>query len=69
MYSTSRKVASSIPDKAIEFFFNLPNSFSCTTPLWSAQSSNINEYQESFWGKGRLTRKVDNLTGICEPIV
>jgi hypothetical protein len=33
-------------------------------------ASNRNEYHESSWeGKGRLARKADNLTAICEPIV
>jgi hypothetical protein len=34
-------------------------------------ASNRNEYQESSWGvkAGRPTRKADNLTAICEPIV
>jgi hypothetical protein len=33
--------------------------------------SNRNEYQESFWEVkgGRLVRKADNLTAICEPNV
>jgi uncharacterized FlgJ-related protein len=31
--------------------------------------SNRNEYQESSWGNGRLARKADNLTAICEQIV
>jgi hypothetical protein len=36
-------------------------------------ASNINEYQESFWGreggKARPARKTDNLAAICELIV
>jgi hypothetical protein len=32
-------------------------------------ASNRNEYQESFWDKGRPARKTENLTAICEPIV
>jgi hypothetical protein len=32
-------------------------------------ASSRNEYQESSWGKGRLARKADNLTVICESIV
>jgi hypothetical protein len=33
-------------------------------------TSNRNEYQESSWGgKGRLARKNDNFTAICEPII
>jgi hypothetical protein len=34
-------------------------------------ASNRNEYQESSWvvKGGRLVRKADNLTAICEPIV
>jgi hypothetical protein len=32
-------------------------------------ASNINEYQEFSWGKGRPAREADNLTAICEPIV
>jgi hypothetical protein len=32
-------------------------------------ASNRNEYQKSSWGKGRLARKADYLTAICEPIV
>jgi hypothetical protein len=36
-YATSRKVAGSIPDEVIEFFFNLPNSYSRNMALWSTQ--------------------------------
>jgi hypothetical protein len=32
-------------------------------------ASNRNEYQESFWGKGRPARGDDNLTAISEAIV
>jgi hypothetical protein len=33
-------------------------------------ASNRNEYQEFSWGvKLRPTRKADNFTAICEPIV
>jgi hypothetical protein len=56
-YATSRKVANSIPDEVIEFFFNWPNPSSRTMAL-GGSASNRNEYQESSWGvmSGRRVR-------------
>jgi hypothetical protein len=56
-----------IPDEVTGFFY-LPNFFS--RPGFDS-GSNRNEYQESSCGvKGDLlTRKAENLTAICKPIV
>jgi hypothetical protein len=58
-------------DKGALRFFNLPNPSRRTMALGSAQPLNRNGYQESSWGikGGRVARKADNLTAICEPIV
>jgi hypothetical protein len=40
-----------------------------TLALGLAWPLDRNEYQEFAWGKGRLVRKADNLTTICEPVV
>jgi hypothetical protein len=49
-------------------FLNLANPSSRTMALGSTQPL-INEDHESSGAKGRLTRKGDILTAICEPIV
>jgi hypothetical protein len=37
---------------------------------WVDSVSSRNDYQESLWGRNdRPTRKGDNLTALCEPIV
>jgi hypothetical protein len=54
-------------------FFDLPNPSSRTMALGSNKPLNINEHQESSWGGGakggRLARKADNFSAICEPVV
>jgi hypothetical protein len=64
-YTTSRKVAGSIPSEETEFF-NWPNHSSCKYGPVIDSASNRNEYQEFSWGKGRQARKADNFTAICE---
>jgi hypothetical protein len=61
-YATSREVAGSIPGQAITVSHCGPRVYS---------TSNRNEYQEFSCGVkgGRLARKADNLTTICEQIV
>jgi hypothetical protein len=49
--------------------FDLPNPSSRTTTLGSAQPLTEMSTSNLPGGRGRLTRKVDNLTAICEPIV
>jgi hypothetical protein len=69
-YATSRKVAGSIPDEVIVFFFQFISSFQphCSPGFDSA--SERNEYQESSWGgKTRPADKADDLTANFEPIV
>jgi hypothetical protein len=69
-----RKVSGSIPD-AIDFFFNLPNSFSrirswalgYTQPL--TEMSNRNRIKMLLGSRVRPARKADNLTAVCEPTV
>jgi hypothetical protein len=46
-------------------FFNLPNPSSCTMALGSTQPLT----QIFLGGKGRLVRRADKLTAICELIV
>jgi hypothetical protein len=50
-------------------FFNLPNPSSRTMALGSIQPLTEMSTRNLAAGKGRLARKVDNLTVICEPIV
>jgi hypothetical protein len=70
-YATSRKVAGSIPDEVIGFFFffDLPNPSSRTMALGSTQPLTEMSTKNLLGGKGRLARKADNLIAICEPIV
>jgi hypothetical protein len=58
-------VASSIPDKVSEFYFNLPNSNGRTVALCLTQPLKVNFIR----AKARATRKAQNPTAICEPIV
>jgi hypothetical protein len=67
-YTTSRKVAGSIPDEVIGFF-NWPNYFSRTMALGSIQPLTEMSTMNLPEGKGRPAREADNLTAICEPIV
>jgi hypothetical protein len=67
-YATSRKVAGSIPDEVIGFFSS-PNHSSRTMALGSTQPLTEMSTRNFLGGKGRLARKADNLTAICEPIV
>jgi hypothetical protein len=50
-------------------FFNLPNPSSRTMALGSIQPLTEMSKTNLPGGKGRLARKVDSLTDICEPIV
>jgi hypothetical protein len=67
-YTTSRKVAGSIPDEVIRLL-NWPNPFSRTMALGSIQSLTEMSTRNLPVGKERPARKADNLTVICEPIV
>jgi hypothetical protein len=49
-------------------FFNLPNSSSLTMALGSNQPLIEMSTRNLSGGKGRLARRADNLTVICEPI-
>jgi hypothetical protein len=62
-----RKVEGLIPDEVIGFF-NLPNPSSHTMALRSTQPLTEMSTGNLPGGKGRLTRKADNLTAICETI-
>jgi hypothetical protein len=66
-YATRRKVADSIPDEVIGFFFNVPNPSSrtmvSTQPLTEMSTRNLPG------GKWRSAHKADNLTAICELIM
>jgi hypothetical protein len=66
--NTIRKFAGSIPDE-VNSFFNSPNISSRTMTLGSTQPISEMSSRNLHEGKGRLARKADNLTGICEPIV
>jgi hypothetical protein len=61
----NQKMADSIPDWVIVFFFIWPNpsSRTMTQPLIKMSTRNLPG------GKGRPARKADNLTAICESIV
>jgi hypothetical protein len=67
-YATSRKVAGSNPDEVIGFF-NRHNPSSHTTALGSTQPLMEMSTRNLLGAKGRPTRKANNLTAICEPIV
>jgi hypothetical protein len=58
----------SIPDEVIGFF-NSPNLSSHTVALELTQPLTEISTRNLPGGKGRQSRKADNLTGICEPIV
>jgi hypothetical protein len=66
-YATSKKVAGSSPDKVD--FFNLPDPSSRTMAPGSTQSLTEMSTRNLPGGKGRLARKADNLTTICNPNV
>jgi hypothetical protein len=50
-------------------FFNLPSPSNRTMALGSTQPLTEISTRNLPRGKGRLARKADNLTAICEPIV
>jgi hypothetical protein len=58
----------SIPDEVVGFF-NWPNPFSRIVALRSTQPLTEISTRNLPGGKGRPTRKANNLTAICEPIV
>jgi hypothetical protein len=60
-------VLGSIPDEAIGFF-NWPNPSSRTMALGSIHPLTEMSIRNLSGGKGRLKRKADNLTVICELI-
>jgi hypothetical protein len=64
----SQKVAGSIPDEVTGFFIS-PNPSSRTMALGSTQPLTEMSTRNLPGGKGWPTRKADNLTTICEPIV
>jgi hypothetical protein len=68
-YATGRKVAGSIPEEVIRFFFSvdliLP---SCTMALGSTQHLTEKSTRNLPGGKGRAAHKADTLTAICELI-
>jgi hypothetical protein len=53
----------------LDIFFDLPNPSSRTMALESTQPLTEMNTRNVPGGKGRPTRKADNLTAICEPIV
>jgi hypothetical protein len=65
-YALSTNVTGSIPDKVIEFF-NWPNPSSCYMALGSAQPVTEMSTRNLPRGKGRPTRKADNLTTLLSP--
>jgi hypothetical protein len=67
-YVASRKVECSIPVGVIGLF-NWPDPSSRTTALGSTQSLTEISTRNLPRGKGPPTRKTDNITTICEPIV
>jgi hypothetical protein len=67
-YATRWKVAVSIPDE-VTGFFNWLNPSSCTMALGSTQPLREMGTRNLPGHKGRLARKADNLTAICEPSV
>jgi hypothetical protein len=60
--------AGSIPDEETEFF-NSPNTSSRTMVQGSTQPLIEMSTRNLPGGKGQSTRKADNLTAICEPII
>jgi hypothetical protein len=65
----SQKVAGSIPDEVLGFFFSIfPNTSSLTMALGSTQPLSEMSTRNLPGGKGLPVRKFDNLTAICEPI-
>jgi hypothetical protein len=69
-YATSRKVAGSIPDEVILFFFFIsPNPSSRTMALRSIQPLTEMSTTNIPGGKWRPARKAGNFTVICEPIM
>jgi hypothetical protein len=68
-YATSRKIAGSIPNELIGFFFNLRNPCSRAMALGSTQPLTEMSTRNRSGDKGRPVRKADNLTAICELIV
>jgi hypothetical protein len=68
-YTTSLKVAGSIPYEVIGFF-SWPNGSSRTEPLLrSTQPLTKMSTMNLPGGKGWRARKADNLTAVCEQIV
>jgi hypothetical protein len=67
-YTTSRKVAGSIPYEVIEFF-TWPNPSSRTMALESTQPLTEMSTRNFPGDKWRPVPKADNLTALCEPIV
>jgi hypothetical protein len=57
------------PMRSLDFFFNWPNSPSRTMDLGSTHSLTKKTTRNLLGGKGRPTRKADNLTAISEPFV
>jgi hypothetical protein len=69
-HATSRKTKDSIPDVVIGFFSpQFPNPSSGIISVGSTQPLTEMSARSLHGGKGWLTRKADNLTAICEPIV
>jgi hypothetical protein len=66
--ATSQKVVGLILEEAIGFI-NLPNPSSRTVALESTQFLTEMSTRNFSGGKRRPTRKADNLTALCEPIV
>jgi hypothetical protein len=66
-YTTSQKVAGSIPDYVIGFF-NVPNLSSRTMALGMTQPLTEMSTRVVLGVKGWQERKSDNLTAIHEPI-
>jgi hypothetical protein len=67
-YTTSRKVAGSIPVEVFGYF-NWPNSSSRTIGLGSTQPLTEMSIRNLPGDKGRPAPKADNLPAICEPII
>jgi hypothetical protein len=67
-YAKSGWVADLIPDEVIRNF-SWPNSSSCTRTLGPTQPLTEISTRNLPVGKGRLARKANNLTAICELII
>jgi hypothetical protein len=67
-YATNRKVAGLIPDEVIGFFY-LRDPSSRTMALGSTKSLTEMSTRNLHGVERRPTRKADNLTAFCEPIV